>query len=224
MDRDVVRQRVLVHELDLEGLVGGHLELRRVEGGVQRVDLDDGVGAAVRRRWLTRFSRLARLARRTRLAGSGRLAGWRRGRRLVDVLLEPHVEVGPGHRVDLERHEAVARTAQLGALPAEHLAGILGLDRDVELADAAGDDVPLEEELRDVERVDDVAAFEHDANVLFDREGHAAALALRHELGVDDLLAAFVVIVELPLELGGEGPHLELRRCRQRFDAVQRPP
>ena len=40
-----------------------------------------------------------------RPAGGRWLAGWRRGRRLVDVRLEPHVEVGPGQGMDLEGHQ-----------------------------------------------------------------------------------------------------------------------
>ena len=58
-------------------------------------------------------------------------------------------------RVDLEHHRAVEGAAQLRALAA---VDARLLDRELELVRPAGHDVPLEQEARDVEGVDDVRA------------------------------------------------------------------
>ena len=64
----------------------------------------------------------------------------------------------------------VADAAQLGALAVDHLVGPAPLDRQVELVDTARDDVALEQELRDVERVDDVVARQEEVGRLARRE------------------------------------------------------
>ena len=73
---------------------------------------------------------------------------------------EPGVELGRGHRVDVEQHHPMAGPAQLGALAAEGLPGEALVDVELEDVDPARHDVALEQELRDVEGVDDVRAVE----------------------------------------------------------------
>jgi hypothetical protein len=51
----------------------------------------------------------------------------------------------------------------------EGAAGVLVLDREFEAVDPTGDHVALEEELRDVERVDDVRALEVQVDRAADR-------------------------------------------------------
>ena len=77
----------------------------------------------------------------------------------------------------------------------------------------ARDDVALEQELRDVERVDDVlrADEQRELDRPTGRDVHPAALlGQRLELGVDDLVG-LVEVFEGPLELAGDGADLRLR-------------
>ena len=59
--------------------------------------------------------------------------GRRRWRGTGDLAGQPRIEVGAGHGMDLEEHDPVARAAQLRALAAERLAGLLVIDLEVEL-------------------------------------------------------------------------------------------
>ena len=87
----------------------------------------------------------------------------------------------------------MARPAQLGALTAEDVAGLGLIDGELEAVGLAGNDVALEEELRDVEGVDDVGAVEGDLDGATDRHRHPA-LARRGVVGRDELAGDLVAV------------------------------
>ncbi len=127
------RARVLVVEVDGERCVRLGRDLGLVELHGRGDEVDDGTAAAAR---------------------DGR-GGRARGRELAVI---PGLELRGIHGMDFEHHDPMADPAQLGALAAERLIRKLGFDREVELVDDARHDVALEQELRDVERVDHVGA------------------------------------------------------------------
>ncbi len=210
---------VLIVELDLERRVRGRAELGLVVGDVLRDQRQR------RRRRRTRLTRRVRPARRLR---------WGRRRRCVgrgDLLLEPRIEVGAGHRVDVEMHLVVAFAAQLGALAVERPADILVLEGELEAVGPARHHVSLEQELRDVEGVDDVRALEVEVDGPADRQRQAAI----RTLGLGDrqerlhvLVRHRVIVVgqvlERPEELGGRRADLHLRLRRGDLDRVERQP
>ena len=105
----------------------------------------------------------------------------------------------------------MAGAAQLGALAVEDLARLVLLQPELEVVVLARDDVALEQEVRHVPGVDDVAADELHVDVLANRHGHAAAVwpAHRARLG-REVVAGGVEVLELPLELAGEGLDVEV--------------
>ncbi len=137
----------------------------------------------------------------------------------------------------VEQHDRVAGAAQLGALPAEGLVGVLVVDLEVELVDPARDHVALEQELRDVEGVDDVVAGQVELDGAPGRDDETAVSAGRDELAeqrircrrdipvrVLDRGVGVRHVVELPLELPGDRPDLEIRLGGLGVDDIERLP
>ena len=169
-------------------------------------------------------------------AGAGR--GGRGRRRLRRRLQgQPGIEIGAGQGVHVEQHDGVAGAAQFGALATERLARVLVIDLEVELVDPTRDHVALEQELRDVERVDDVVAGEVQLDGPTGRDDQAAIRAGRDELGEErirrrrdipvrvlDRRVGVRHVVELPLELSGDRPDLEVRLRGPGVDDVERLP
>src|SRR3954451_11984617 len=192
VDRDVVRNAtVLVVEIDLERFAGFDREVRLLERDVLCGDLERLAAArAARCGGPSRGPRGARGAGRSRSAARG---WWWRRIRLRDLVGKPGIELGRGHRLHVEEHRAVEGAAQLGALAAEGLAGVGGVNGEVEGRRPPWHDVSLEQELRDVERVDDVlrAHEELELDRPTGRNVHPAAVRSEWlELGVDSLVAS----------------------------------
>ena len=123
---------------------------------------------------------------------------------LVQVL----VELGPRHDVDLEDHARVVEAAQFGAAAGE---GALARRRHVEGVDGflPGNDVELEVELRDPERVDDVRRLQGEAHRLVDRQVQVGRVGRRADVeGVVALDGLLVEVVEGPLPLAADDDDL----------------
>jgi hypothetical protein len=87
-----------------------------------------------------------------------------------------------------------------------------------------GTDVPLEEELRHIEGVDDVRAVQEEMRGLARGERQAAVRALRRSHGEERLRVELRVrgeVVERPLELARDRADLEVRLGGRRIDRVQ---
>src|SRR3954453_15903048 len=111
--------------------------------------------------------------------------------------------------MDLEDHDPVPDPAQLGALAAVGLTRVRGRDLEVELVRNARHDVPLEEELRDVEGMDDVRALQEQVGRLAGWQNEPALRAGRCRDREERLRIELRVgrkVVEGPLELAGDGP------------------
>src|SRR3954453_5453812 len=190
---------VLVVEVDLERRACLDRQVRLQVGDVLGSDLER-LARAARGPGSTGCTRGARgtggagTARRNRGATGRR---WRRRVRALHLVGEPRVELRRGHGLHVEEHRGVEGAAQLGALATERLAGVGGVDGEVEGGRPPRHDVSLEQELWDVERVDDVLrAYEQ---LELDRPAggnvHPAAVrGQRLELRVDSLVTGLVEV------------------------------
>ena len=114
------------------------------------------------------------------------------------------VVVGTRHDVDAEEHLRVVGAAELGALAGEDADLVRG---QLEGVLPSRDDVHLEQELRDPERVDDVGRGEVEPHPLVDREPELGGLGRR-----PGLVGAVVLVVEAPVPLEPD----DAARCSSR--------
>ena len=129
--------------------------------------------------------------------------------------------------MNLEQHDPMADPTQLRALAAERLAGIARIEGQVELVHDPGDDVPLEQELGDIEGVDHVRAAQVEMGRLAGRQGQAAVGTDRYGHGEQRLGVGWGVggeVLERPLELAGDGLDEQVRLRRMSLHVIQRLP
>src|SRR5690606_18231518 len=137
------------------------------------------------------------------LHGRGCGRGGRRRRVPGPLRRQPLAELGLGHRLHHDRHEAVVLAAKLGALAA---VDALPLDVGPGLVDDAGDRVLLPAQRRHPPGVDDVVGGDHEADLGVDRQHqHVVDLeqVVRHLLRVGALPALADAVVLL-VQAAGE--------------------
>jgi hypothetical protein len=121
--------------------------------------------------------------------------------------------------VDVEEHDPVEGTAQLGALAAEGLSRVLRIDPEVEDVQFARHGVALEQELRDVEGVDDVRRDRWTWTV----RPAGTTIPPSSPIGRSCVKRTrpLIEVVERPLELSGDGPDVRVRVRRRRLDVFR---